>query len=386
MAKYDHAYVLMWCIREAAKVVRQSMTDCNKWRFSGDFQYDSPIELKLLLKWILFGEVKSQLTDFKTEEINRTIDILCQQISVNSKGRRSVSTSSESNFEKKETEQQRRFYQNETAVSVGLGLSIYGKTRSKKIIKDLADLNIVCKYKKIKEIEDCMYDYVCRRNVDTDGVYIPDNISKSTRPFFAIDNADFKRDSKDGKGELHATLITVFQNKTYPENRVIQLSRVQDTTLPPNKQRTVNEACYPPKQSADSTPLVNFRNVVYTDEKTYTQYDECWALTQMFDVDRHIPTWKAYNARLCGKTDKTTIAMLPLIKSPPTDLGTLYSALKICQGISTTITPNKKTIVTLDLQLYIKAVQLATRNDIGNHFIFRMGELHVDVKGNRKVH
>ena len=49
--------------------------------------------------------------------------------------------------------------------------------------------------------------------------------------------------------------------------------------------------------------------------------------------------------------------------------------MKICHGISTTIAPNKKTIITLDLQLYIKAVQL--REKIGDEIFLRVGELHV---------
>ena len=56
----------------------------------------------------------------------------------------------------------------------------------------------------------------------------------------------------------------------------------------------------------------------------------------------------------------------------------LYTALKICQGISTTIVPNKKTVISLELQLYyIKAIQLRDHDQVGNDFFFRVGELHV---------
>ena len=56
----------------------------------------------------------------------------------------------------------------------------------------------------------------------------------------------------------------------------------------------------------------------------------------------------------------------------------LYTALKICQGISTTIVPNKKTDISLELQLYhIKAIQLRDHDHVGNEFLYRVGEHHV---------
>ena len=70
-----------------------------------------------------------------------------------------------------------------------------------------------------------------------------------------------------------------------------------------------------------------------------------------------------------------------IIKNPTNRLEysvSLYTALKICQGISTTIVPNKKTVITLELQLYyIKAIQLRDHDQVGNDFFFSVGELHV---------
>lgn len=70
-----------------------------------------------------------------------------------------------------------------------------------------------------------------------------------------------------------------------------------------------------------------------------------------------------------------------IIKNPTNRLEysvSLYTALKICQGISTTIVPNKKTVISLELQLYyIKAIQLRDHDQVGNDFFFRVGELHV---------
>ena len=61
----------------------------------------------------------------------------------------------------------------------------------------------------------------------------------------------------------------------------------------------------------------------------------------------------------------------------PTDWTGLYTALKQPQGINMKVSPNKKTIVTLDLQLYAKCMGLRSKNEIKDNFIYRLGELHI---------
>lgn len=73
----------------------------------------------------------------------------------------------------------------------------------------------------------------------------------------------------------------------------------------------------------------------------------------------------------------TTCELLPLIPTSPTDWSSLYTALKLVQGINVSVTGSYRTIVTLDLQLYSKCMQMRERNDIKDNFIFRLGELHV---------
>ena len=72
----------------------------------------------------------------------------------------------------------------------------------------------------------------------------------------------------------------------------------------------------------------------------------------------------------------TNINVLPLYLAPPPDFSNLYQALKICQNISAAVASSRKAIITLDLQLYAKALQLQGRNEITNNFVFRPGEFH----------
>lgn len=42
----------------------------------------------------------------------------------------------------------------------------------------------------------------------------------------------------------------------------------------------------------------------------------------------------------------------------------------------TIVTPSQKTVILLDLQLYIKCIKLKSKEAINTNFIFRMGDLH----------
>ena len=96
-------------------------------------------------------------------------------------------------------------------------------------------------------------------------------------------------------------------------------------------------------------------------------------------VHVHIPTWAAYNSITSVNTlPKTAVGTLPLLCKSPTDNSILLTVLKQAQGINVAIMGlNKKTVVTLDMQLYEKAKQLEqARDDVKGQFVFRIGELH----------
>ena len=61
----------------------------------------------------------------------------------------------------------------------------------------------------------------------------------------------------------------------------------------------------------------------------------------------------------------------------PTDWSYLYTALKSVQNLNATVSSAEETVVSLDLQLYSKCIQLQSNLEISKQFIFRMGELHI---------
>ena len=112
---------------------------------------------------------------------------------------------------------------------------------------------------------------------------------------------------------------------------------------------------------------------------TATKIDQTWALCQVVneDISGTLPTWPAFNSLISLKSSPTTCQGLPLYPSPPTDWSTLYTTLIIVQGINVEVTGERKTIVSLDLQLYSKCMRLRSREEIRKDFVFRLGELHI---------
>ena len=72
-----------------------------------------------------------------------------------------------------------------------------------------------------------------------------------------------------------------------------------------------------------------------------------------------------------------TAVVAPLFKSSPTDYGTLYTILQLTQGISAKVVgPQRRTIITLDLDLYSRALKI--QQFVGNqNWILRAGALHI---------
>ena len=68
---------------------------------------------------------------------------------------------------------------------------------------------------------------------------------------------------------------------------------------------------------------------------------------------------------------------LPLYPAPPNDCSNFYTTLKLCQNISAVPYPGGKTIISLDLQLYSKAIQLQSQDEINRNFVSHTRELHV---------
>ena len=94
-------------------------------------------------------------------------------------------------------------------------------------------------------------------------------------------------------------------------------------------------------------------------------------------LSKIVPLWAACNSLVGNVSTLTSVALLPVLNGSPTEWENIYTAIKETQDLSKNIYPEGKTIISFDLQLYIKAIRLQVRPEIKAGFVFRMDELHV---------
>ena len=115
------------------------------------------------------------------------------------------------------------------------------------------------------------------------------------------------------------------------------------------------------------------------DISDFANRDRLGGMLQVVDVSQmcQLPTWNSFNSLLTKTPSVTLCKTLSLSPISPTDWTGLYTSLKQPQGINMKVSPNKKTVLTLDLQFYAKCMGLRSKNEIKDNFIFRLGELHI---------
>ena len=139
-----------------------------------------------------------------------------------------------------------------------------------------------------------------------------------------------------------------------------------------------NYKCFEPSKSGTSHP--NYLHEIATAQyEGKSKQDTVWFLMKTLSptLSRDVPTWAAYNSLLSKKPTGTATMMLPVTNGSPNNWDNLYTALKEADKLRESVYCDGKTIVTFDLQLYIKAIQLQEKVDIKSYFVFRMEELHV---------
>ena len=140
-----------------------------------------------------------------------------------------------------------------------------------------------------------------------------------------------------------------------------------------------NYKCYEPSKKKTTTIKKSYLQSI-TSNNEVNMNDIIWAMLKTLSpplID-NVPTWAAYNSLLAAMpVTSTTVSMLPIINGSPTEWENLYAGMKEAEKIRKEIYKDGKTIISFDLQLYIKAIMLQQKPDIERGFVFRIGELHV---------
>lgn len=65
--------------------------------------------------------------------------------------------------------------------------------------------------------------------------------------------------------------------------------------------------------------------------------------------NKTVPTWSAYNSVLNEAKKETRVCVLPLIETSPTNTSVQLTFMKKLEKITSYVTPEAKTVVSLDL-------------------------------------
>ena len=91
-----------------------------------------------------------------------------------------------------------------------------------------------------------------------------------------------------------------------------------------------------------------------------------------------VPVWSGYNSLVNDALPVTRVGAPPLIAAPAHEWNTLLTILKQAQGINVKVVgANRKTVISLDMGLYLPAKKLQMARDDLKHIILRPGELHI---------
>ena len=343
------------------------------FKFNPDVEHreeDVPSLLYRLLRLIIVGPTSDQK---KVKEMSNIILSHASDIMNSFKSDRQVAYKSQS----EELITFRTPATHENTKLTTLALTLHHETRSKKTIDLLSQHGYCIPYKRVLAVEASLANAVIS-NMKQNGVFIPKFVRKETHVYFAADNCDFAEDTYTGKGTTHGTIVVVYQeqNQNKPVGEQLQLNSSKSLKL--DSFEIKYHECSKPNvaKAIRSQSMSDFK---LQDGTSMALSNSNWLIARASSKEQKIPSWSGYNSAIAERCNITNFGALPLIPAPAHEWTTLLTVLKLAQGINAqTVGENKKTVISLDMALYEKALQLLDcRPYMREQYVIRLGELHV---------
>ena len=294
-------------------------------------------------------------------------------------------------------------------LTIGLPLSIHQLERNEALVTFVNKLHLGVNIDYIRNFYDRTHTAVVERMKLTGGFCFPEFVIRGKPIMFAIDNIDFTEDTPFGQDTTHGTGVVVCQENDEKGTKINPPLEIPKN--PEENDTTINylslEDVIPKAIKFDEVNIHN-QDTLNDMLREYFQRNQTWAFAchltdqstadelepaqtnqeEEIDSDQGtleksalMPTWAATNSLLLkdkGHEVKrmNTGVMPPLLLRSPTNLSTLYTALKFTENVSYYVVgAERKTIIVLDMDLYERATKIKSYLDAKNWLLIP-GTLH----------
>lgn len=383
----------MKVLHEASLILRKHMFESEVWNFDGSLKN---IDLKSIVPKELFFFFKWCITDIESmESYEKPIDYN----SKNEVEKRSLNLSQILMYESLSKRQSRNEsssslrHSREFPLQVANGLIVHNLARSQVLVDIFHKIGCSIDYFSVMKIETQIANAVIRKMDENDGVFIPENIIRHKRLWFAADNIDFQERTPDGKGTLHGTVITAYQEMISSEDteRLNLCGIKRDGFKLKGLNENQNQSTERKKRSKTTKPVNeilesnNFRESQIQLVNSTKMNDFAWFFLQANSTFRKdsekpflIPNWSSYNSLLSSTMPRARVFVLPLLSTSSTEISTQLKVLDIVEKLNLKVYNNTKAVLTLDMGLYQPMQQLLMfRPELKPNFVLRPGELHI---------
>lgn len=341
---------------------------------------DVPPELYTLMRWILAGPVDDLQTEVRTSVVNRAAVTMSHNIMYAYKTSRQVKYKPSG-----DSAAFRKQHVRENPQVLGLALNVHHDTRNKRLMDLLNAQNCCASYSRALLLETALANAVVENTTHFQGLYVPPLLKKGTFVFFAVDNTDFAEDTADGKGTTHGTVTAVYQKANATGESVapdLQISDAKNLSVTPYHVAIM--PCNKPKPVTASNGMefsINSTGVSKSYELTHLGWIIASALSRTKDGEERskLPGWAGYNSLLSSSQTLTEVGAMSLLPEVAHEWPTLLTVMmQACQLKSLAVGEDHPTVISFDMALYEKAVQLIdARPDLKRSVVPRLGELHV---------
>ena len=319
-----------------------------------------------MIRWIMAGPADKLQTEVRTTIVDRGTLTLSQNLMFGFKSKRQVTYKPSDEGAGFRSQQAR-----ENPQVLGLALTIHHDTRNKKLVNLLNALGHCASYTRALIMETALANAVVENTKQCQGLYVPPFLKKDTFMFFASDNTDFAEDTADGKGTTHETVIAIYQKADAPGEPItppLSLSlRIGDTkskSLFVTPHQTAMLPCEKPKATALQQRArefsINNSGLADSYQRTQLGWVIASTLSRMKDErSSQIPVWASYNSLVSTSKPLTEVGALPLLPEVAHEWSTLLTVMKQAHQLKElTVGEEYITVITYDMALYAKAVQL----------------------------